>query len=944
MGKQQPFSGKTVGSESGCAIPSGTVYSWTTPPVSDLLDLIPSIVLVFDPHGRIVRLNQTGVTACGYDRDSIEGRLIWETLTRPQDTDAARQGFRAIAAGAHTDRRPAFLRDCHGEDHLYNWYSRVVRDDSGRPTYVISTGFDMSEERRVERTLRQLTMTVSASIGDTFFRTLVTALTSALEMEFAFIGELIRPDLRRVRTIAVYRDGQIIDNFEFDLKGKPCSDVVARTFCIYESGIRTTFPNDPLLEALHAESYVGIPLQDSARHVIGMIAVIGRRRLQSRMMVETMLSVTAARASAEMERRNAGDVLMRTNRALQTLSEVNRTIVRADHEEQLVETVCRSIVTVGNYHSAWIGISGMSLSTLDEAGGRFQHAGITSLPTRSCYVSSKAMLKPPRDMPCPTGGLCHEMDLTTGACLSASPLTRRCFESGQAQSVQDVTIDTNCTFLKAHGNGQRYRAMIALPLIHGGQTTGVLCVRAFEPQAFGPREAEVLARVADELAYALSALKTRSERERAETELTQRDEQLRQAQKLEAVGTLAGGMAHDFKNLLSAISGYTSLAKRTMASEHPAVRSLELVEQAAAQADGIIKSLLTFCQKAPAAKKPVDFGALISDSVRFLRHVLPSRIEVREEVADGVTPGDGLWVMGDQNQLKQVILNLAINSRDAIAGSGTLTLSVTDATPHEAGQPGWIRLIVHDTGTGMSPEVRKRIFEPFFTTKSPDLGTGLGLAVVHGIVSDHGGTMVVDSAPGEGSTFTLDFPRYRRDRIDEPQQSAVPGQTEGGFAGGGMTVHLLADDTLATSIVAGELRAAGLVVRCIHNLKLASDLLDSASVIVRRDTSPPIAVVDESWVRADPTLARHLAVIGQYLPTVVLADGGSHSTPGRRDDVGGARSHARSSPEDASLEEILSRAVRVERPFRSSDLLEATARAVEQSKEHTPNSETRDDT
>ncbi|MBL1217775.1 MAG: PAS domain S-box protein [Planctomycetes bacterium] len=942
MGEQRPSSDEGVRTESESLIPSESVNSDASPSdsLSQFFDMIPSIVLVLDAQGRIVRVNQAALQAGGYTQAEMVNRLFWEVLARPEDIEAARMGFESILAGRQSDRRPAFLRDNLGEDHLYSWHSRAVSNEQGDVQWVISTGIDINEERRVEQTLRRLTMTVSASIGDTFFRTLVTALAEALEMEYAFIGELIRPDLRRVRTIAVYRDGQFVDNFEFDLDGKPCSDVVARAFCIHESGIRSLFPGDALLDELGAESYVGIPLQDSGGRTTGIIAVVGRNPLRSRMMVEAMLSITAARASAELERRCAEDVQMRTNRALRTLSEVNRTIVHAEQEDELVETVCRSIVTEGNYHSAWIGLGQPSVAAPVPSSPEHLpvlQRGADSLQTRACYISSMAMLGPQQEIPCPTGGLCHDVDVISGSCLATSRHALRSYATGAEQIVQDVTVESDCEYLQEHGNNLRYRAMIALPLQHGSEKAGVLCVCAFEPHAFGPREAEVLTRLADELAYALSALRIRTDRERAESELSQRDEQLRQAQKLEAVGTLAGGMAHDFKNLLTAISGYTSLAKRTMAPDHPAVRSLELVEQAAAQADGIIKSLLTFCQKAPASKRPFDLAVLIAESVRFLRHVLPSRIEVREEVS--CADGHGLWILGDQNQIKQVILNLAINARDAISRQGTVTLSAEEVASKST-ENGLIRLVVRDTGSGMEEDVSKRIFDPFFTTKSPDMGTGLGLAVVHGIVQDHGGTIRVASTPDVGTEFFLAFPCYRGSKQGPGSPEAVEqdgAAATGALVGLGRTVHLLADDTLSTSIVAGELRAAGLVVRCIHDLSQASDLLDGASLLAHSGASAPIVVVDESWIWANPTLTRHITCLQQYIPTLVLADG-KHRTG-----TGGGRQDESGSPAESAA--ALERAVTIPRPFRPSDLIDATARAVAQVQDQPPNndSEMRDD-
>lgn len=234
------------------------------------------------------------------------------------------------------------------------------------------------------------------------------------------------------------------------------------------------------------------------------------------------------------------------------------------------------------------------------------------------------------------------------------------------------------------------------------------------------------------------------------------EERLLQTQKMEAVGQLAAGVAHDFRNLVAAIQAHLAHSRRLLPADHPAVECLNHIGDAAEQAGGIAGSLLTFTRSSHARKRPVNLPESVEQAVGLLRHSLPATILVQTDIAD-----PEIFVNADGTQLQQVIMNLALNARDAMPHGGTLTLSVgraQDDSTVKPGPEGLARVTVRDTGTGMSPEVIARIFEPYYTTKPRGQGTGLGLSIIHGIVTDHGGSIAVDSRPGAGAAFTLVFP------------------------------------------------------------------------------------------------------------------------------------------------------------------------------------------
>lgn len=225
-------------------------------------------------------------------------------------------------------------------------------------------------------------------------------------------------------------------------------------------------------------------------------------------------------------------------------------------------------------------------------------------------------------------------------------------------------------------------------------------------------------------------------------------ERLDLVQKMEAVGQLAGGVAHDFNNLLAAIRNAVQLAMDDLGNGDAARADLEVALHTADRAAGLARQLLAFSRQQPRVNEVVDLAALVRDMLPMLRTAMPVSITTRlsAEVPDA-------WVTADRSQLEQVVLNLLINARDAISGGGQIDVVVCVDHQHRH-----VLLTVADSGEGMDDSTRQRIFEPFFTTKPLGAGTGLGLSVVYGVVTQAGGMVEVESAPGRGSTFTIQLP------------------------------------------------------------------------------------------------------------------------------------------------------------------------------------------
>jgi PAS domain S-box-containing protein len=228
--------------------------------------------------------------------------------------------------------------------------------------------------------------------------------------------------------------------------------------------------------------------------------------------------------------------------------------------------------------------------------------------------------------------------------------------------------------------------------------------------------------------------------------------QLRQSQKMEAVGQLAGGVAHDFNNILTAIAGFAEFLQDEFEPGDPRREDVGEILKGAHRAASLTAQLLAFSRKQVLRSEVLDLNQVMTEMTAMLRPLLGSSLHLVTLPAHRAVP-----VLADRTQLEQVIMNLAVNARDAMQGDGTLSIEIC-ISPAEPGAPQRATLIVSDTGAGMSPEVVARIFEPFFTTKPAGRGSGLGLATVHGIVQQSGGTISVESRPGEGTSFTITLP------------------------------------------------------------------------------------------------------------------------------------------------------------------------------------------
>ncbi len=424
------------------------------------------------------------------------------------------------------------------------------------------------------------------------------------------------------------------------------------------------------------------------------------------------------------------------NQVLRAIRDINQRITHETDSEHLLRQSCEILIATRGYRSAWAASCNADGETkaVAEAG-----IGEDFAPVREALEQNH------------WPECCH---LAQASPTGVAPI---------------FNTDSNCTHCPL-SRAYRGTAALAGRLRHDDQDYGVLVVALPEGVAESDEERTLFRELAQDLGFALHALDSRRKLKRSE-------EQLRQAQKMEAVGRLAGGVAHDFNNLIMGILGYTELAADQLPPEHPVREDLNQITRNAHRSADLTRQLLAFARKQTIAPKCLNLNDTIASMLKLLQRLLGEDIDILWKPAKKMTP-----VIMDPTQVDQMLANLCINARDAIKGVGQLTIE-TESTfiseeyceqNPEAVPGSYIMLAITDSGEGMSAETKAHIFEPFFTTKKMGYGTGLGLSTVYGIVKQNNGFINVYSELGKGTTFKIYIPMARS---PEPETTADHAET-----------------------------------------------------------------------------------------------------------------------------------------------------------------------
>ena len=426
--------------------------------------------------------------------------------------------------------------------------------------------------------------------------------------------------------------------------------------------------------------------------------------------------------------------LIKLNRALATVSQCHQALVRATDEPVMLKEICRALVDKGQYHLAWVGLArtGPEKLVVPAAQAGFDQDYLANLKITW-----------------------SDDELGRGA-------TGQAIRTGRTVYLEDLADAPEFAPWRTEAVKRGLFSKVSLPLTIEGAVIGALNIYKGKPSSFDAEEVGLLTKLADDLAYGMRARRMQAERQRAREERKTLETQLRQAQKMEALGALAGGIAHDFNNILGAVMGYTQLAIFELSGDDKALEYLDQVMTAGGRASDLVSQILTFSRQTESEKRPVHLTPIIKEALKLLRASIPSSIEINHNIDNSVSAA-----LADPTQIHQVLMNLCTNSAQAIGDKGgVIHVSMNEETigkveTSEFGRlaaGNWIRLTVTDNGGGIDPAFRDRIFEPYFTTKDLGKGTGLGLATVHGIVNSHNGDIILETEVGSGTSISVFLP------------------------------------------------------------------------------------------------------------------------------------------------------------------------------------------
>ncbi|MBM9615939.1 PAS domain S-box protein [Desulfobulbus rhabdoformis] len=687
---------------------------------------------------------------------------------------------------------------------------------------------DITEIKQIANLQNFLAQAQTGYDQSSFFQGLVGYLAKHLEMHFVCVSQL-KGKLSLAQTVAAWREGELIDNFTYSLEDTPCMNAVKNDICCHAEAVAKQYPNATLLKECAAESYLGISLFDHNGHPIGLISAVGKKALDNLPLVRNILRMVATRASGELERQMAEKKLQTTLKRFQIMLASLYPGILVVSDVGRVEFVNPAFCQLFDLNEAEDHPIGCLPEEILEKMVKVAEDKPQFLERIKTILASR---KPIRDEAIPiTGDRTYQRDFV--------PIIIDGRQFGRLWLYDDITNQRRAEKALRESE-QRLRNYFELGLIgmaklstdrHFLHFNNRLC------EILGYNQEELAQQSWDELTHPDDLAKDQSRFariERQETDIFHMEKrflskegkivhteviargvctdkghvdhyvamfqdittrkhteektktlrtQLLQSQKLEAIGTLAGGIAHDFNNILAAVIGYTDMAKEMTEPGTPLARDLDQVLKAGHRAKDLVRQILVFSRQNETEPINLMPANIIKEVIKLLRPTLPSTIEIKQKISPKAGP-----IHMDPTQLHQILMNICTNAFHAMEElGGTLAISLRNVTftqkdlPNSLqAKPGsYVELLVGDTGSGIPASIRDRIFDPFFTTKDLGKGTGMGLSIVHGIVTGYNGFIHLNSTPGEGTTFQVYLPLASASENENGEADApIPGGTE----------------------------------------------------------------------------------------------------------------------------------------------------------------------
>lgn len=872
--------------------------------VADCEDAIISISL----NGDVLTWNRGATALFGYAPDEMVGRSIRSII--PQERLSEEDRILAqISTGDVV--KPFDTQRVKSDGSLVDVSLTVspVRAPDGTIIAASKVARDVTARKRTEEARRRL-VECSQLMGQRFYEGMVQALAETLRVRWVLLCDLDPADRTRARTLGAWADGGVQANFEYDLPGTPCQNVLEDRVCFYPHDVAQLFPDDALLAEMGVESYLGVPLRSGDGRTLGLLAVLHDGEIDQSLQPRETLELFAGRAAAELERAAAASINERFGRiiedaagevfvfdaetlrfelvnrgarenlgyGMQELANLTPVDIKPrldrDAFEALIAPLRTGAQTILHFQTVHRRKDGseydvdVKLQLLRESGRPVFYAAIEDIT--DSLAATRALGDVSRRLDTILNNTMMAVFLMDEGqeCIymneAAERLTGFSFAETRGRPLHDVVHHT-------HPDGRPFpledcpidRAFPTNDQVQG-ETTFVHKDGTFYPVGFTaspirdeagkPVGTVVEARdisgeveAREALEDFNAALQRRVAEAIAEREAV--EAQLLQAQKMEAIGKLTGGIAHDFNNLLQIIGGNLQLLTKDVSGNIRAEQRIQNAMAGVTRGAKLAAQLLAFGRKQALAPTVLNVGRLLVDLDDMLRRCIGEGVELRIDVADG------LWsTFVDEAQVENAILNLAINARDAMDGVGRLTIEAGNAVlddgyarRHPDVVPGeYAMLAVTDTGCGIAPELLERVFEPFFTTKPAGKGSGLGLSMVYGLIKQSGGHVQIYSEVDRGTTIRLYLPRAL---TEAPPATEAP-VDDGPVRGGRETVLVVEDDddVRATAVeLLGELGYRVLRAR------------DAASGLAIIESGVPVDLLFTDVIMPGPLQSRELA-------------------------------------------------------------------------------------
>jgi len=582
--------------------------------------------------------------------------------------------------------------------------------------------------------LAAIARATATSFGERLFRSLAQHLESLLQMRYVIVAAL-PADHRELEILAFWDGDRFRDRRTWPLPGSPCASLLASRSLAIPRDARHRFPDDPLVRELEAQAFVGVALIAASGHPIGALVALHDQPSRHPESALSLLTICGGRAAAELERRRTVERLRQQKAALRArLERLEREVAEHQRARDALEQQRRELeARVRERTAALEATNALLRHTLE------QRLAVNAEHERLVTAVEAAA----------------EAIVITGAD-GLIQYVNPAFERLTGYQRSELT-----------GVPARQLGLVLQPAdpVRPGETKrGLLHHRRRDGTI---STAEVAgAPLLDATGQVISYVTTLAD----VTERKALEDHLRQAQKMDAIGRLTGGIAHDFNNLLTIIQFNAELVRNSLPPELTHQRSkLESLLDAASRGAEMVRKLLAFARREALHPAPVCLSRLVSDTWAVLQPLLPENIACALNLAPSP-----LSTFADRSAIEQVLLNLVTNARDAMPTGGSLTIA-TGRRRIERDDRWYAYLSVQDTGVGMDETVKARACEPFFTTKEPGSGTGLGLAVVYGLVKQHDGFVDIRSTPHQGTTVTVYLPALEQSL--EPNQKTHPTKT-----------------------------------------------------------------------------------------------------------------------------------------------------------------------